>query len=55
MEKITKMIKHQNEMERTGSTIVAKCNAEDFYIFCAMAEMKVKFELLNNRIKFSIK
>ena len=42
-------------LERTGSVLVSKSNAECFLMTCKMAEVKVKFELVNNKILFSKK
>jgi len=42
-------------LERTGSVLVSKSNAECFLSTCKLAEVKVKFELVNNKILFTKK
>jgi len=41
------------KLKANGSVLVAKSNAEHFLLTCIMAKVDVKFELENNKIKFS--
>lgn len=42
------------KLENEKKVLVAKSNAECFYMTCIMADIKPKFELSNNKVLFSI-
>ena len=43
------------KLENEKKVLVAKSNAECFLLTCKLASVKVKFELSNNKILFSLK
>ena len=42
-----------NTLQKNGSVLVSKSNAECFYKTCMMAGIRPKFELSNNKVLFS--
>ena len=44
-----------DKLQNNGLVLVAKSNAECFLLTCKLASIKVKFELSNNKILFSLK
>ena len=42
------------KLENEKKVLVAKSNAECFYMTCIMADIRPKFELSNNKVLFSI-
>ena len=44
-----------DKLQGNGFVLVAKSNAECFLLTCKLASIKVKFELSDNKILFSLK
>ena len=44
-----------DKLQNNGFVLVEKSNAECFLLTCKLAGIKVKFELSNNKILFSLK
>ena len=44
-----------DKLQKNGSVLIAKSNSECFLLTCKLANVKVKFELSNNKILFTLK
>ena len=55
MEKITKLAYMYEKMQANKFVLSAKSNAKAFLTYCIMLDIKVSFELVENKIKFTLK